>query len=254
MVLVMANYKTNAVILKEENSMDRFSSDQSVGEIVTILPKAGEIFKQYRIDFCCGGHRPLKEVIQEQNLNENEVLQALDVALKEQKEMREQARDFREMTPGALVDYIVNTHHTFLWENIPEISELTTTIMKVHGQNHPELFRVHKLFSMLRSELEQHLTKEEELLFPMIEEYDGKPSGELLQKIRETVKETEEEHDAAGDIVKELRKITEDYKVPGDACGTFALTYQKIEELESDLFQHIHLENNILFKRLNIEV
>ncbi len=126
--------------------------------------------------------------------------------------------------------------------------------MRVHGINHNVLFRVHKLFSMLKTELEQHLLKEEQILFPLIKEYDINPSVNQLQKINEVINETEEEHEGAGDILKELRKITNDFKVPNDGCNTYVIAFKIIEELESDLFQHIHLENNILFKRMNLDI
>lgn len=116
------------------------------------------------------------------------------------------------------------------------------------------LSKVHKLLHNLKTDLEQHLIKKEEILFPIIKEYDSKPSKELLDRISASVNEIEAEHDAAGNIVKELRRVTDNYKVPEDGCGTYSRTFQKLEELESDLFQHIHLENNILFKQLGINV
>jgi regulator of cell morphogenesis and NO signaling len=65
------------------------------------------------------------------------------------------------------------------------------------------------------------------------------------------MKETEDEHEAAGDILKELRKVTKDYSVPKDGCDTYFKTFDKLQQLEADLFEHIHLENNILFRRFN---
>lgn len=228
--------------------MNKFNASQNIGDIVAILPKASEVFKEYNIDFCCGGNRPLAEALEEQRLNENEILEKLDEAYEETKRL-ERVVDFRQMKSSELIDYIVSTHHAFLKKTLPEIGELAAKILRVHGQNHIELFKVHKLFNNLKTELDQHLIKEEEILFPLIKECDNKPSEGLLAKIRTVMKETEDEHEGAGDILKELRKITGDYNVPGDGCSTFALTYARLQEVESDLFQHIHLENNILFKR-----
>jgi regulator of cell morphogenesis and NO signaling len=153
-----------------------------------------------------------------------------------------------------LIDHIVATHHSYLNRALPELSDLTTTILRVHGQKHPDLFRVHKLFHNLKLELEQHLIKEETLLFPMIKEYETGRSEAHLKKISLVVREIEEEHEAAGDILKELRSVTEDYILPGDGCATYGKTLKGLQELESDLFQHIHLENNILFTRLGVEI
>lgn len=233
--------------------MSTFNLSQSIGEIVSILPKASDVFKEYNIDFCCGGNRPLSEAIEEQKLNEHEVLTKLDEAYEETRKFSKQA-DFRKMSRRELIDYIVNTHHAYLRKALPELSELTGTILRVHGPNHSDLFKVHKLFHNLKLELEQHLVKEEEILFPLIKDYDVNPSHELFNRINTVMKETEDEHETAGGVLKELRKVTQEYKVPEDGCGTYCKTYDMLKELESDLFEHIHLENNILFKQLGIKV
>lgn len=226
-----------------------FNTSQSIGDIVAILPKASEVFKEYNIDFCCGGNRPLSEAVTKQNLNEKEILEKLEGAYLEAKRTEKRV-DFRQMKSSELIDYIVSTHHTFMKKALPEISGLTEKILRVHGTNHSELFQVHKLFNNLKTELEQHLIKEEELLFPLIKEYDLKPEKVQLDRVKQVIKETEDEHEGAGDVLKQLRRITQNYMVPKDGCTTFGLTYIKLQEVEADLFEHIHLENNILFKRL----
>ncbi|GAA0772917.1 iron-sulfur cluster repair di-iron protein [Clostridium subterminale] len=234
--------------------MNKFNSSQTVGEIVSIMPKASEIFKQYKIDFCCGGNRPLTDVLYELHLDENLILNKINEIFEESNNTKEVSIDFRALTSSELIDHIENTHHAYTKRVLPELGELTTKIMQVHGINHKVLFRVHKLFSMLKTELEQHLLKEEQILFPLIKKYDKNPSVKQLQNIDEVINETEDEHEAAGDILKELRKITDDFKVPNDGCNTYVITFKTLEELEADLFQHIHLENNILFKRITLDV
>lgn len=230
-----------------------FHGTQSLGEIVALMPKAGEVFKEYKIDFCCGGNRLLKKVLDEMHLDEGEVLKKLDETYEKVSNGGAQNGNFSDVSPVQLKEYIVDKHHAYLKRTLPELNELTTTILRVHGMKHRDLFRVHKLFAALKTDLEQHLLKEEEILFPLIEKYQIEPSADLFKEIRDVIKETEEEHVAAGDILKELRKITVDYEVPADVCNTFRMTYEMMEELEGDLFQHIHLENNILFKKLGIE-
>lgn len=230
--------------------MSKYNMSWRIGDIVAELPAASEVFKQYRIDFCCGGNRPLSEAVKELKLNESELLEQLDKAYEEAEKSKAQ-HDFPNMSRSDLIDYIVNTHHVFVKRILPELSELTTKILRVHGLKHEELYKVHKLFHNLKTELDAHLIKEEELLFPLIKSYDQNPSKELLDKIISVMNETETEHEGAGDILKELRRITEDYTVPQDVCNTFLMTYEKLQELEADLFQHIHLENNILFRQLD---
>ena len=145
---------------------------------------------------------------------------------------------------------MVNTHHAYLRRALPQLSELTTTILRVHGGDHPELSKVHRLFHMLKMELEQHLIFEVETLFPLVKEYESTGSRETLTQAVAEIDRVEGEHDTAGDIVKELQDVTDDYQAPADGCETYADTYRKLSELEKDLFEHIHLENNILHPRL----
>jgi regulator of cell morphogenesis and NO signaling len=230
-----------------------FTSSEKIGEVVTRFPKAMEVFKAYNIDFCCGGDRPLYDAINKQNLNESEVLSKLEEAYEKTQALKLMDIDWREATYSDLIDYVTQTHHTYMHKELPEISELLATILRVHGTNHKELSKVYKLFHTLKMELDEHLIKEEETLFPLIKEYEKSPTDELLDNALKVINELESEHTGAGDILKELRKITLDYSIPEDVCNTFKFTYTKLEEMEYDLFQHIHLENNILFPRLEKE-
>ena len=233
--------------------MTNFNTMQSIGEIVSILPKASEVFRKYNIDFCCGGNRPLSAAIKEQGLNESEIMQKLEEAYYQTKELVKKV-NFREMKSSELIEYILNTHHAYLRRALPETGDLISKVLRAHGANHQELFNVNKLFNALKTELEQHLIKEEELLFPLIRKYDSNPSHELRGQISKVLKETEDEHEGAGNILKELRKITAEYTVPDDGCRTYELAYSMIQEIEGDLFEHIHLENNILFRRFDMSV
>lgn len=230
--------------------ISNFNISDKIGDIVTIFPGASSLFLEYRIDFCCGGNRPLTEAIKEQNIDENKILTLLNHKYKEFREKNEEFTDWAKEKPSKLVDYIVGKHHAYLKEELPKISELIFKILKVHGKNHEELFKIHKLFNTLRTELEEHLIKEEELLFPMIKEYEVEKSNLNKQKILNVLDELEKEHVGAGDIIKELREITEHYTEPKGVCKTFELTYKNLMKLEQDTFQHIHLENNILFKSI----
>lgn len=233
--------------------MAKFQSTQTIGELVVEFPKAAGVFKKYKIDFCCGGNRPLATAIKEQGLIEEEVLAKLN-DLYEQFAEEMTNKNWETANSGELVDHIVNKHHAYLWTTLPKISELTTLILRVHGAHHPELSKVHKLFHTIKMELEAHLTKEETVQYPAIKKYlESNTASDLNDAVR-IIAELEEEHTGAGDILKELRIVTDDYKIPADVCETFELTYHKLQEMEDDLFQHIHLENNILFPRLKKSV
>jgi regulator of cell morphogenesis and NO signaling len=227
-----------------------FIASDKLGDIVSGFPGASNLFMDYRIDFCCGGNRPLTEAINEKDLDESIILNQLNERYKKFQENNEKFMDWAKESPGKLVDYIISTHHEFLKEELPRTSELVFKILKVHGVKHEELFNIHRLFNTLRTELEEHLVKEEELVFPLIKKYDIEKNDENKEKIMKLINALESEHTGAGDIIKELREVANHYNVPKDTCRTFELTYKKLSEIEADIFQHIHLENNILFKNI----
>lgn len=230
--------------------LDKFNCQMKLGEIVNQLPEASNIFKQYQIDFCCGGNRPLKEAAEAQGINLEQVLQQLNEAYQRLQEMENKQVDWQTIGYSFLIDHILQTHHSYLKTELPEISALVTKILRVHGSGHQELAQLHRQFHLLQMDLMQHLIKEEEELFPLIKQYENEDSKDLLEMIKNKIEELEKEHVDAGKILKTMRELTDHYFIPDDACKTFRLTYQSLEYLETDLFKHIHLENNILFPRL----
>ncbi|ERI91686.1 iron-sulfur cluster repair di-iron protein [Clostridiales bacterium oral taxon 876 str. F0540] len=230
--------------------MGTFHSSQKLGEIVTKFPKAADVFKEYRIDFCCGGDRTLLTAIKEQDLSEPEILDKINNLYEDFKNVKTEDKDWTKAPLGELVDHIVNVHHAYLNAELPRISELTTKILRVHGEHHPELSMVHKLFHTVKMDFESHTIKEETVQYPAIKEYEKNKTKEALRKAIRLNQELSDEHTNVGNILKELREVTNDYEVPADGCNTYRLTYAKLQELEAETFQHIHLENNILFPRL----
>ena len=235
---------------------NKFTGIQAVGKIVAEFPQAAEIFKKYKIDFCCGGDKLLAVAAKELDIDEKSVLEELnqDYIMMTKENNWGGEVDWRQQSLSQLVDHIINTHHLYLQHEMPLISEFVIKILRVHGANHSELGKVHKLFHTLKLELDQHLITEEEVLFPLIKEYEENPSSQLLANIKNQINRIENEHEQAGDIIKELRQITNEYAVPTDACTSYRIAYQKLAEMESDLFQHIHLENNILHPRIQSRI
>ena len=230
--------------------MTDFKLTDKIGDIVATFPGAASLFMDNRIDFCCGGNRPLQEAIENESINKNDLLKELNTRHEDFKEQKVEFVDWAKETPTKLIRHVVDTHHHYLNNELPRISELVLKILQVHGLTHPELFKVHKLYNALRTELEEHLVKEETMIFPAIQEYEKAKTPEGRVSVLALIEELEAEHEAAGDIIKEIQKITNYHTAPADGCGTFVLTYQKLKDLEVDTFEHIHLENNILFKNL----
>jgi regulator of cell morphogenesis and NO signaling len=220
----------------------------TIGGIVAELPKASIIFYNYGIDFCCGGHRKLSDVVKEQGIDEALVVGELEIAQSERTKGYLN-QNFTDMSVEVLTDYIEDTHHAYLRSVLPDIAELLGTILRVHGKNHRELFEVYRLYGSLKSDLEQHLLKEETLLFPAMEQADSS-HAEILAYATDIIKE----HEAAGKVLTDLRSVTNNYSLPQDACNTFRRAYEMLIKLEADLHQHIHLENNILLKEYDFRV
>ncbi|MGA8943051.1 MAG: iron-sulfur cluster repair di-iron protein [Thermoactinomyces sp.] len=232
----------------------RFDGTDKIGEIVSVFPGASNLFKQYQIDFCCGGNRTLSSALRQMGLNEETFLAELNEAYEKANQRTNQDTDWRNVSYADLISHIVNTHHGYLNNELPILSQFVTKILRVHGPNHPELASLHRAFHQLKMDLEQHLVSEEEILFPLILEYEKTGSVSALEKALQKIDELESEHDDAGNLLKEMRKITNQYTLPEGACRTYTLTFQKLEQLESDMFQHVHLENNIMFPRLREEL
>lgn len=230
------------------NMTQRFTGAEKISDIVSEFHGASNLFKEYKIDFCCGGGQILSEVIRQKNLDESEILKKLNESYDEMIN-RDKETDWRKASVSELINQIVHVHHAYLKKELPVLSAFTTKILRVHGENHQELATLHRLFHHMQTELEQHLIVEEEILFPMLEQYEADPSPELYEKTVKRIQELETDHSGVGNYLKEMREVTNGFELPLGACRTFTLTYLKLIELESDLFEHIHLENNILFPR-----
>ncbi|GER66708.1 iron-sulfur cluster repair di-iron protein [Weizmannia acidilactici] len=229
--------------------MERFTTSQTVGEIVTLFPKAADLFKANRIDFCCGGNVSVKEAAEKRNLSADELIAAIQ-EIYDKHAGSGNEKNWNEASYTEIVNHIQETYHAFLREELPNLSPYVTKVMRVHGENHPHLVEVHEMFNRLKAELLEHTEKEDAEQFPAIRAYDLNPTAENLATATKELTDLETEHASVGDILHRLREITNDYTLPEGACRTFQLVYRRLENFENDTFQHIHLENNILFKRL----
>jgi regulator of cell morphogenesis and NO signaling len=211
--------------------------NSTIGQIAARYPKATEVFRSHGIDFCCGGGRRLSEALDEAKLNIEEVLEGLEELVKKQDGTEE---NYFDMSPAVLTTYIEDTHHDYLRQVLPEAGELLYTLVRVHGMKHRELYDIYKVYGQLKTDLEQHLMKEEQLLFPILGE------NKNIEEIGRLSKEIKEEHEAAGELLRKLRVLTDGYQVPQGGCSTYKKTFGLLEAIEKDLHQHIHLENNVL--------
>jgi regulator of cell morphogenesis and NO signaling len=219
----------------------------SIGEMVTKDYRKAEIFKKYKIDFCCGGKKTLSQVCTDKKIDQKLVegeLKKLD------EHTAPASQNFDTWNLDFLADYIINTHHQYVKSAIPTILEYTTKVARVHGAEHNEVITINNLFKEAADELTSHMVKEENILFPYIKQLATKTAtGAPFGTVKNPINMMEHEHDAVGELFRQIRELSDNYTPPASACGTYKVSYKKLEEFENDLHQHIHLENNILFPK-----
>ena len=227
-------------------------NNTTVGEIVRLNFKAAQLFEKHRIDFCCGGDKSLSEACIDSGVSLDTVMLEVDTLLKVKDP---ESKYFESLGLDQLCDYIINRHHSYVAENLPFLLQKLQKLCDVHGSGHPELFEINTLFKVIADNLTLHMKKEELVLFPLIhkiaaQQKEGKDIIADLGEVRKTISELESEHQAEGERLGTIAKLSNNFTVPPDGCNTFEVTYRTLQEFEQDLHRHIHLENNVLFKKL----
>lgn len=223
----------------------------TVGEIVAEDFKHARVFDKYKIDFCCNGSIPLSEACKYAQADMDEVVRELESAPSEGSPMV----DFKTWPTDLLADYILKFHHRNIRQQGPQIAALLDKVCQVHGDNHPKLFEVQEQFGQSLVDLDNHLQKEEMVLFPYIYELcqakeKGTPAPHFhCGTIESPIAVMMAEHDAEGERYRHIAHLTHDYTAPADACGSYRLVLEELKAFEAALHHHIHLENNIVFPR-----
>jgi len=214
---------------------------RALGDLVAERPGRARVLERLGLDHCCGGRRSLVEASEAAGLDPLAVAAALA-------EVTDDGADHADqLPPAALVDHLLATHHAYLHEELPLLHALATRVRSVHGARHPELAEVARLVAALRADLEPHLAKEEQVLFPAIRRLAAAATGSPARSIAAPVRVLLAEHDGAADLLAELRAAARGFAVPDDACASFRSLYERLELLEADTRRHVHLENNVLF-------
>ena len=229
-----------------------WSESTPLAELAAASAAAVRILERHGLDYCCGGARPLKDAAREKGLDAAAILAEIEQA----QAGAPADRDWRAAPLDELADHIVKTHHEYLKLNLPALSSRLAKVLEVHGAKDPARLRaMSETFGALRAELEEHLHKEEIILFPFIERCARAASQGLplppapFGTIANPIRVMEREHETAGAALARLRELTAGYTLPEWACDTARALWRGLEDLEQDLHMHIHLENNILFPR-----
>jgi len=223
---------------------------KSIGSIVADDFRTATIFNKYKIDFCCNGHKNFGEVCEAKKIDIDALTNELDSVINSTQKANV---DFQSWPLDLLADYIEKKHHRYIEQRSPEIKAYLDKLCKVHGNNHPELFKITELFSEGAGELAQHMKKEELMLFPKIKgivklvEKNDSEANKKPGSVSSIVQSMIAEHENEGVRFKQIAELTDNYSVPADGCSTYNVTFSLLKEFEEDLYMHIHLENNILF-------
>jgi len=226
---------------------------KTVREIALEMPVTTRVFEEFKIDYCCGGRMPFLDACRTAGVNPETVLQKIENVIETSTPVENEW--LMTATLSELIDYICEKHHVFTRVEIENLTPLMAKVANRHGANHPELFEVEILFRELCDDLAPHLLKEEQVLFPYIKELEKAETNPATVNfacfgtVQNPVRRMMMEHDTAGDILRKMRELSMEYELPEGACPSFTALYNRLEALEKDLHQHIHLENNLLFPR-----
>jgi regulator of cell morphogenesis and NO signaling len=215
----------------------------TVAEIAASIPSSVRVFQRHGIDFCCGGQKPLAVACNERHLAFADIALAIDASVADHPAS---SRDWTVAPLHDLVDHIVTTYHDPLRAELPRLVDLSSRVARVHGGAIPVVAQIARIVHELSADLLAHMQKEERVLFPSIV---AREQGAATMPLAQPIRVMEWEHDYAGELLTQLRTLTNDYRAPEWECATVRALYDGLRELESEMHLHVHLENNVLFPR-----
>ncbi len=228
------------------------SSNTKLGEIAAANPGATRVLDEAGVDYCCGGQRSLHDACVQAGVSEEEILRRLRES---DSAIGPTDANWTSSSLCNLTRHICEAHHRYVRDAIARIQPLLVKVKAKHAGNHPETADIERLFLQLGRDMIMHMQKEEQILFPYVDRLqraaDGNRAVEppFFQTVRNPIQAMMNEHDSAGELAKQIRKLTASYTPPQDACASLTTVYQELQNFEADLHQHVHLENNILFPR-----
>lgn len=235
-------------------TMDRvpnLNPEQSVGAWVTADYRLAALFERHGIDFCCGGDKPLTEACAEHGVSPETLLDEI----RQVTAVADGGEQYDQWALDFLADYIVNQFHTSNRQTMPQIADYAATVADVHGAAHPETVAIARLWPQVQGEMGMHMQREELLIFPYIkrlvrsQEEGVAPRPLANGSLKELIVKLEAEHEATGDALAELARLSGGYTPPADACPTYRTLYALLAQFDATTKKHVHLENNILFPK-----
>jgi len=216
--------------------------DRTVGEIVAENPSQARVFQAFGIDFCCQGGRTLREACTLKGIGLETVIEQLEAA---NATPTAPENNPALLPPVELIEHIVDKHHAYLRTELPRIQAMAERVATVHGGHTPSLVELFVVFRSMSEELNGHMMKEEQILFPAIQSLCA--GSAKVMPLDGPVACMLQEHDDAGAALALMRKLSNGFTPPPEACNTYRALFAGLAELEEDLHRHIHLENAVLF-------
>ena len=225
-------------------------SNKKVGSIVAENFKTAQVFTKYGIDFCCKGGVSLKQACANKGVDINQISNDLQRAVILPEEIH-----YVDFGLSQLIDHILANHHQYVENTIPVLNSYLQKLAKVHGERHPELYKIRDQYLMASEALISHMKKEELILFPYIKAMEEARNNHYplsqphFGHIDNPIHLMEDEHDTEGERFRRISELSNAYSPPSDGCQTYKVAFAMLKEFEEDLHTHIHLENNILFPK-----
>jgi regulator of cell morphogenesis and NO signaling len=227
------------------------TNTNTVADLALAIPRSIPVLERLRIDYCCHGGQPIEQACRDAGVTADELLKLI---AQEPVGGEEQSWEGAPLT--AVIRFIVETHHAYTRTTLGTLQTLATKVAQAHGQRHPELANVERLVHELTADLLPHMMKEEQILFPYVEEMEkaqiagSEVAPPFFGTVRNPIRMMLAEHETVGEKLAEVRGETKDYAIPEDACTSFKAFYKLFVEFEQDIHRHIHIENNVLFPRV----
>ncbi|MFC2175590.1 iron-sulfur cluster repair di-iron protein [Bacteroidota bacterium] len=228
------------------------TTELTIGEMVANNYRTAPVFKKYGIDFCCKGGRTIEAACAAKNMNPQPLIADLAAAVKLKDDS---SVDYTTWALDKLADHIEDEHHRYVEAATEQLLPFLDKVAKVHGERHPELLEINRLFKEMAGNLAQHMKKEELILFPFIRKMVKAHDAGLATPappfgtVQNPIAMMKEEHEAEGDRFELISELSNGYTTPADACNTYQVSFALLKEFQDDLHKHIHLENNILFPK-----
>ena len=220
------------------------TNESIVAEIVTDIPLSDDIFRKYGIDFCCGGNISINEAVKNKKVDAETLIDEIN----ELPNHDQGNINVKYLDAPSLIQYIQSRYHETIREEFKNLSPYVTKIAKVHGPNHPFLIQLQDLYRQYRDGMLKHMAQEDEHDFPALIKLSR---GEQVDHSSDIIQSLVDDHTQTGQVLEDMRELTNQYQPPSEACQTWRLVYHRLENLERETHEHVHLENHVLFNKFS---